>query len=198
MRRFISGILIVTLFVVAATSESFAASAGLYWGPVTVGNLKLYLTNPHVGYAGPKVGTVNHTNFHVDKQSAPVFVPVANFHITKYQRGSTSCLYVWESESSKVVFDKCTGNWKDVAGQAIQAMKDFTKTLLRNADWLAYLIIVGVLTVALLGLIVTAAPVVILSEPPDGGSKAPAGPPKSAGLDSARGDGTESTQQRHQ
>src|SRR5215469_2621479 len=28
-------------------------SAGLYWGPVYIDNLKLYITNPHTGYAGP-------------------------------------------------------------------------------------------------------------------------------------------------
>ena len=35
-------------------------AAGLAWGPIYIGNLKLTLTNPHDGYAGPKFPNANH------------------------------------------------------------------------------------------------------------------------------------------
>ena len=44
--------------------------AGLAWGPVAVANPKLYLTNPHTGYAGPKFPSAEHVNFHVDRADA--------------------------------------------------------------------------------------------------------------------------------
>jgi len=36
----------------AISMDLLKRQAGLHWGPVYIGNLKLYLTNPHVGYAG--------------------------------------------------------------------------------------------------------------------------------------------------
>lgn len=174
MKKVTAVILVVVLLTMTLTSPSLASpSAGLYWGPTNVGNLKLYLTNAHFGYAGPKVGHVNHTNFHVDRLSGHGFVPVANFHITKYQRGSTNCTYVWDSESRRVIFDACNDTWRQVASQAAEAMRDFVRTLVDNSDWLAFLIIVGVLMAVLIILIISL-PVVVLAEEP--GSPIPALP----------------------
>jgi hypothetical protein len=73
------------------------ASAELYWGPVYVGNLKLSLTNPHNGYAGPKFPNANHVNFHVDKKGAKnKYDEVVNMHIVKYHQGGNFCLYAWD------------------------------------------------------------------------------------------------------
>src|SRR5437762_131614 len=67
--------------------------AGLAWGPVYIGNLKLYLTNPHDGYAGPKFPNANHVNFHVDKQAPRnSYTEVVNLHIVKYTSHGKFCL----------------------------------------------------------------------------------------------------------
>ena len=55
--------------------------AGLAWGPVYIGNLKLSLTNPHDGYAGPKFPYANHVNFHVDKQALKTLTHKSSIYI---------------------------------------------------------------------------------------------------------------------
>ena len=74
-------------------------SAGLFWGPKEVGNLKLYIVNPEEGYAGPKFPWANHINVHVDKKIPGPrgdFKPVVNLHVVKYSSGDKSnCLYAW-------------------------------------------------------------------------------------------------------
>lgn len=79
------------------TNLEISYTAGLAWGPVNIRNLKLYLTKPHIGYAGPKFPKANHVNFHVDK-SAPrnKWTAVVNMHIVKYKRGGSFCLYAWD------------------------------------------------------------------------------------------------------
>ena len=58
---------------------------GVFQGAVSklpcVCNLKLSLTNPHDGYAGPTFPSANHVNFHVDKIVSPgnSYVAVVNF-----------------------------------------------------------------------------------------------------------------------
>lgn len=88
-RRVVAAVVVVSILVVQlflGVSQAIASpSAGLSWGPVYVGNLKLYLTNPHVGYAGPKFPYAEHVNFRVDRKvNSWSYTPVANYHITKY------------------------------------------------------------------------------------------------------------------
>ena len=82
-------------------------SAGLYWGPKDIGNLRLKLTNPHMGYAGtsklrlgcrvrgvlpltlrnpgPKFPMANHVNFHVEKKGARgQYTDIVNMHIVHF------------------------------------------------------------------------------------------------------------------
>ena len=130
--------------------------AGLYWGPKYVGNLKLYLTNPHIGYAGPKFPNANHVNFHVDKKDPGprgTYSEVVNMHIVKYTRGGSSCLYVWDSVTKKVVFDKCFDDFTDAIGEAVEAVREFVKDLLENADFVASVVIIGALVIALAAVI---------------------------------------------
>lgn len=125
-------------------------SAGLYWGPVYVGNLKMYLTNPHNGWAGPKFPNANHINFHVDKKAVrPPYTPVVNLHIVRYSSGGRSCLYMWDSETKTVIFDNCFDDWTRAIPEGVQAAKQFVDSLLRNADAIAAVVIVGALVVAL-------------------------------------------------
>src|SRR4051794_1430052 len=83
--------------------------AGLAWGPVYIGNLKLSLTNPHDGYAGPKFPYANHVNFHVDKQAPKnSYTQVVNLHMVKYTTTDGKfCFYAWDSVTGTTVFDNC-------------------------------------------------------------------------------------------
>lgn len=144
-------------FIPTQAHEIEARSAGLFWGPHYIGNLKLYLTNPHVGYAGPKFPNANHVNFHVDK-SAPQgkWTSVVNMHIVKYHSGGSFCLYIWDSVTNKTVFDKCFDNFTKAIAQGAEAVKDFVHDLLKAANWFATIalvvIIVGVVIACLAGL----------------------------------------------
>lgn len=132
-------------------------SAELFWGPIYIGNLKLYLTNPHMGYAGPRFPNANHINFHVDKKlEGPrgKYGPVVNMHIVKYENAKTSqCLYIWESETKKVVFDSCFDDFTDGIKEGVKAVKDFVSDLLKDADWIASFAIIAALVVALIAAI---------------------------------------------
>lgn len=136
---------------VAAVSDlSVRGGAGLLWGPVYIGNLKLSLTNPHVGPAGPKFPNANHVNFHVDKQAPRnTYVAVVNMHIVKYTRGGTFCLYIWESETKKVVFDKCFDSFLPAISEAVSAIKNFVDELLKNANFWASFAIIAILVVVI-------------------------------------------------
>jgi len=125
-------------------------SAGLAWGPVNIGNLKLYLTNPHNGYAGPKFPNANHVNFHVDKKAPRnTYTEVVNMHIVRYDSSGKICLYAWDSVTKKVVFDNCFDNFANAAEKCVSAVKDFVDTLLREADFIASIAIIAALVVAL-------------------------------------------------
>jgi hypothetical protein len=125
-------------------------SAGLFWGPVYIGNLKLSLTNPHIGYAGPKFPKASHVNFHVDKEAAKnSYEEVVNLHIVKYSSGEKSCLYMWDSVTKTTIFDNCFNDFTKAIPEAVQAAKNFVDSLLRNADFIASVVIIGALVVAL-------------------------------------------------
>ena len=162
------------------TRNLLTRQAGLAWGPIKIGNLKLSLTNPHNGYAGPKFPNANHVNFHVDKKDEGprnTYSEVVNMHIVKYsrssngggswkkrnvealetlegrddleKRGGENCLYAWDSVTKVVVFDSCFDDFTDAIGEAVGAIKDFVDELLKNADLLAYIVIVAALIAAL-------------------------------------------------
>ena len=116
--------------------------AGLAWGPVTVANLKLYLTNPHIGYAGPKFPSAEHVNFHVDRADGGprgTYSSVVNMHIVRHgpagDDGVSECLYAWDSVTKKVVFDECAEEYLAVMRKCVQAVKDFVDALVKNANF---------------------------------------------------------------
>jgi len=127
-----------------------AGGAGLFWGPVYIGNLKLYLTNPHEGYAGPKFPWANHVNFHVDKQAPRnTYTPVVNLHIVKYTSQGKSCLYAWDSVTKQTVFDSCFDDFGTAIAEGVNAAKNFVDALLQAADFIAAVAIIAALAFAL-------------------------------------------------
>ncbi|KAI4266976.1 MAG: hypothetical protein LQ337_008585 [Flavoplaca oasis] len=130
--------------------------AGLAWGPVTVANLKLYLTNPHIGYAGPKFPSAEHVNFHIDRADAGprgTYSSVVNMHIVKYglagNEDGSGCIYAWDSVTKKVVFDECADEYLAVMRKCVQAVKDFVDALVKNANF----VVRATMTVALAALL---------------------------------------------
>lgn len=115
-----------------------------------IGNLKLYLTKPHDGYAGPKFPDANHVNFHVDKQAPKnTYTSVVNLHIVKYTSHGKFCLYAWDSVTKKTVFDSCFDDIFTAIAECVSAAKNFVDDLLRNADFFAAIFIIAALIVAL-------------------------------------------------
>lgn len=143
--------LAIRLPVAADNEVSKRESAGLYWGPVYIGNLKLTLTNPHDGYAGPKFPNANHINFHVYLRGprADYKKELINLHIVRYGSGGRDCLYMWDSVSKKTIFDKCFDDWGNAIPEAVAAAKATVDTLLKNADAIAAVAIIAALGVAL-------------------------------------------------
>lgn len=137
-------------------------SAGLAWGPVYIGNLKLSLTNPHDGYAGPKFPNANHVNFHVDKQAPRnSWDQVVNMHIVKYTLSGQSCLYAWDSVTKDIVFDSCFDDFSTAITEAVDAVKNFVDALLQAADIVAAVAIIAALVVALLAALTSLAAVAV-------------------------------------
>ncbi|MBB2479922.1 hypothetical protein H5P36_06940 [Bacillus sp. APMAM] len=146
---------------------SNAASAGLAWGPKTIGNLKFYLTNVHIGYAGPKFQNHAHVNFHIDKKkSSGKWGQVANYHIVKYSKSGKSCVYIYDSVKKKVVIDQCNNSWKTTADKAVNAMKSFVKTVLDNANWIATLAVWAIITAVIVYVVVPGAVLILAENPP--------------------------------
>jgi hypothetical protein len=135
--------------------EKRSESAGLFWGPVYIGNLKLDLTNPHRGYAGPKFEDEIHINFHVyEKAVKNSYRPVVNLHIVKYSTGGKSCLYMWDSVNKTIIFDNCFDDFSKAIPEGVQAAKSFVDSLLRNADLSASAAILAALVVAMAAVLV--------------------------------------------
>ncbi len=126
-------------------------SAGLYWGPTYIGNLKLTVTNPHDGYAGPKFPYANHINFHVYLKGprADYKKELVNLHIVRYGSGARDCLYMWNSVNKQTIFDNCFDDWSNAIPEAVRAAKATVDTLLRNADAIAAVAIIAALGIAL-------------------------------------------------
>lgn len=154
--------LVIGINLLLVAPNSTAASAGLAWGPKIVGNLKFYLTNVHVGWAGPKFPWASHTNFHVDKKSSGGYKSVANYHIVKYQKVGNYCIYIYDSVKKQVVMDSCGDSWTNIANKAASAMKSFIKTVLDNADWLATVSVWSLITLAIVDIIVPGDPIPII------------------------------------
>jgi hypothetical protein len=136
--------------------------AGLFWGPVYIGNLKLYLTNSHSGYAGPKFPNAAHVNFHVDKEAAKgKYTAVVNMHIVKYSKAGKFCLYAWDSVTKKTVFDKCFDGVVPAISACVSAIKNTVDEIIKAANFIAAIAIIAALvfalTAALTGLAVVAA-----------------------------------------
>ena len=135
--------------------RSPAGSAGLRWGPYNVGPLKLYITNPHTGYAGPKYGVAPHINVHVDRKAERnTYREVINLHVVKYtQKGGKQCLYMWDSKSSKVVFDKCFDDFKTAAREGVEAAKEVLEKVMEGVGFVARIAATVALGVALVAAI---------------------------------------------
>lgn len=133
------------LLIVALLSLPFAppaeAGAGVLFGPITVGNLKIAITNPHIGHAGPKVGRTLHINYLMWMKAGSGFRTVANYHISAYARPNKLCVYVWESKSDSTIYDSCSDDFNRAARQAMEAIRRFTMKHIEYGNWLVRLAI---------------------------------------------------------
>lgn len=144
----------------ASNLAAVSRSAGLAWGPVTIGNVKLYMTNPHLGYVPGLNIRCSHVNLHADNTTTKK--PIFNFHIVKYKSGDSDCLYIYDSVSRKVIINQCFKNWTSAAGAVVEAVKTALKSVLDQANLLATVAIWGGLIVALADLLIPMDPIPVL------------------------------------
>jgi len=169
LRTMVASLLTVALVISSAFGNQALASpsAGLYWKMEALG-VKVYMTNVHPGYAGPKVGEVPHTNFHVDYKNGGVYIKLVNLHITRYSANGQQCLYVWDKVPTRPgheVYDNCKGDFNSVWAEARQEMESYINDLAElNLTSLQAAILVGILILAFAALLslLTTAPIVIL------------------------------------
>ena len=133
-------------------------SAGLAFGPVTIGNLKIYVTNPHTGYIpGLNLSGITHVNFHVDNVDTKK--PILNYHIVKY---GNNCLYVYDSVSNKEIINNCFNNWSNAATSVVSAAKTTISKMYPEANWIAKAAIWGTVILVIADLILPLDPIPIL------------------------------------
>lgn len=136
-----------SIYAIPQGQNVSAASAGLAYGPKYVGNIKLYVTNVHNGWAGPKFPSKNtpHINVHIDKKnSSGIWKAKHNFHVVKYTQGSKLCLYIYDTTTKKTVMDSCQTNWLTLSNLGAKAMKTFAKVDLNFTDQTSLFIVFAV------------------------------------------------------
>lgn len=136
-------------------------SAGLAFGPVTIGNIELKVVNPHVGGVGP-YGTVEHINFVITNTTTKE--QMANYHIFKgIDLDGKECFIVWDSVTKATVFKHCnSNNWTNAVTQFVDLVVDTLAGVLSEANLLATIGIGAVIVVVLIDLIVPMDPIPIL------------------------------------
>lgn len=154
----------LVFFILAFSSLSLVAAAptdpGLQgrspstqfsWGPEYIGDLRLSLTKPHIGAAGPKFPLASHINFNIDKKASQnSWGPVLNLTIVGYKPPKKICLYVYEAIAKKVVFDECFDDLPTAALKCANAIRSFVSDLLREADFFAAILMIAALVAALI------------------------------------------------
>ena len=131
-------------------------SAGLAWGPVPIGNLRVYVVKPHNNHAFGKFKTAGvwHINIHVDKQRVPAargWDEVLNLHVAVYEQGGKHCLYIYDSVSKKTYLDKCYGdNIPGALEEGVKMVKDVVGEVLENANFIARAVLIAALVVAVM------------------------------------------------
>lgn len=136
-------------------------SAGLAFGPVTIGNIELKVVNPHIGGVGP-YGVVEHINFVITNTTTKE--QMANYHIFKgTDLDGIECFVVWDSVTRETVFRHCnSNNWTDAVTQFVDLVVDTLASVLSEANLLAVIGIGAVIIVVLVDLIVPMDPIPIL------------------------------------
>jgi hypothetical protein len=102
-------------------------------------------------------------NFHVDKKGAKnQYTAVVNIHIVKYtEKGKSFCLYAWDSVSKKVVFDNCFDSFVPAISACVDAIKNTVDDMLKAADFIAAIVILAALVIALVSLLTGLAAVAV-------------------------------------
>lgn len=138
-----------------------SGSAGLYWGPIQVGNIKFALTNPHSHKVGP-YGIVEHVNLHVTDTTKDK--DIANYHIFKaVLANGKECMIVWDSITKTEVFRHCDdNNWTNAVTEFVSLVGDTVSTVLDHADFLATVVIGGLIIVAIVDLVIPLDPIPLI------------------------------------
>lgn len=158
-------ILLLGIFV----PTGFAGGAGLYWGPIDVAGVRVYMTNPHEGYAGPKVGYATHVNLHVEYTKSGSYADLANLHVTRYTSGGKMCMYVWDripSRTGVVVYDQCKDDWNSVTSAAAEQARTYVNSLGKvTLPVVQYVALIGIMMLAIVALLalLSALPILVLA-----------------------------------
>ncbi len=135
-------------------------SAGLAFGPVTVGNISFRVTNAHTqeirGY-----GVVTHINFHIDY--ADTGKEIKNYHIfTQKNASGKDCLVVYESHSKTEVFRNCDDSLGSQVRSFFAIVSEIVRGLLSEANFIAATAIIAVIVVLVVDLVLPLDPLPFL------------------------------------
>ena len=142
---------------------TYANSSGLYWGPVTIGDIQLKITEPHSHPFGKFRYPVEHINLHIEKiKSNGKLKPIANYHIAKYIQNQKTCIYVYDSVSRTTLIDRCDMDWKDTVKSLVKSVSSVVSKVSSEGNWIAKAAIWGTVTVVLIDLLVPMDPIPII------------------------------------
>lgn len=121
-------------------------TGGAFYGTIWI-NSYVYarVYGPHYNYAGPKAGNVTHMNVAVYQTKVPgrdrehgggLSTTRANLHISVLVKGSSRCLYIWDSRSSRE-FYPCTppANWRAIRDNSAAIVQSFFAAIGISLSW---------------------------------------------------------------
>jgi hypothetical protein len=137
--------------VAESLSGLITRSAGFFWGPVEVGNLKFSVLNPHAHPIRPKFPQpIEHFNVHVDRLDPPK--ALVNLQVVPYREEGTDrpCIYIFNDLTKKALFDSCFDDPGAAVEEAAKAVKNIVTVILDNANFIASVVVIAALVAALM------------------------------------------------
>lgn len=145
---------------VISLSNAESRSAGLAFGPVTVGNISFRVTNAH-SHNIPGYGVVEHINFHID--NADTGREIKNYHIfTQMNANGKECLVVYESKSATEVFRNCNDTLGSQVSAFFSIVSEIVRGLLSEANFITATAIIAIIVVLVIDLVLPLDPLPFL------------------------------------
>lgn len=145
---------------VISLPSAVTESAGLAFGPLTIGNITFRVTNAH-SHNIPGYGVVEHINFHID--NADTGKEIKNYHIfTQMNANGKECLVVYESKSATEVFRNCNDTLGSQVSAFFSIVSEIVRGLLSEANFITATAIIAIIVVLVVDLVLPLDPLPFL------------------------------------